>query len=1031
MLIIRNIFFRISLIIIIITLGIFVGEAQQNLELRYNEALTASKMSLIAYQKPLPEIEQELTYEGWIWEHDKDISGLKWTVFNRTLDNGKQEYFISFAGTELSDIRDIVTDVAQAIRIEPILTTQGRKAINVAKELISKADGSENISVMCTGHSLGGLFAQLVTVNTGIFSYPFNPAPLGLSSRWDFNMEPRENLAANNTIRIISKGDPVSATPGAQFGYLIEINVSNQSSRLNVLRNHSMTNLAEALKSNKDAFFTQYKDPKNINRHPLQKPATNMDDFRDVVGFMKDFETIGNELNWIASKTGGKVEAFKNAKDVLDGIIAFSHDMQNTKGPNDWIRGETMQKLTEIGFDIFIDKMKKDAAKSLGISKMPTFGLDEIIQAEREKIIKGKTDINTITRYLDATVGLTWGILGYTYTMTSTGNHQAAMTAASTMENTGKALASVGRYGIEKVIQKYGVDKNVLKAEVYDMFYTANIAKMKNGQSQRKLSEMFDPANLRQLGISNKEIADVDQIVINSNIHISQARSNRSLRNMNSDPTVLIMKIDNFREISQFENNSLIVASRSELERMKSIKSNYRFVMESSGNLQRDKINAKMYNFNTMIYINPVSSSNKLDQPALHENYHTEIPNIDYSKTKKNASNQNNPYVDMDYLLSKMKKRDSPFVKKRDEYPIIKDNTLIFPPKPPPVPIGGPPPPPPPPPVPIHPPTYRRLPAMVGTRQSNIGGVMLSNVATVYPNTSHNTGKGDFSFVFNGNEPILDLDDYKKFCTSLWSVYFDSTPPGISIDPISTDPTVADVQMVRYIGNVINNDLGRVMRDADYKMKKWAVGTEKPEIAGFKDVDQLMASSNINYFGASRRFWFVPEGMHFTSGDGYCIFNGGRMTLKTEYIFLDNKTTKAEPADIAFANFFTDNYTQIASKHPIYQELYDYAKHVSLAHYLKQNKIPLLWFLMANKKFVGHEDSPGTVPQLVKGSKYFKGIQIVGGVNPNVPKGNYVYDAKAIGAINNAVKKQWSKGISSTQSSISKTKQPINIDRGQ
>jgi len=55
-------------------------------------------------------------------------------------------------------------------------------------------------------------------------------------------------------------------------------------------------------------------------------------------------------------------------------------------------------------------------------------------------------------------------------------------------------------------------------------------------------------------------------------------------------------------------------------------------------------------------------------------------------------------------------------------------------------------------------------------------------------------------------------------------------------------------------------------------------------------------------------------------------------------------------------------------------------------------------------------------------------MQIVGGVDPNVPKGNYVYDAKAIRAINNAVNKQWSKGVDPNQATITKTKQPITIE---
>lgn len=282
---------------------------------------------------------------------------------------------------------------------------------------------------------------------------------------------------------------------------------------------------------------------------------------------------------------------------------------------------------------------------------------------------------------------------------------------------------------------------------------------------------------------------------------------------------------------------------------------------------------------------------------------------------------------------------------------------------------------------------------------NNVGGVLLSNSATTSgKDVSLDLSGGNFSMIIDGNAALLEPSVFRQFITSLWSVYFDTSPPGISIDPIAFDTSI-HVQMVRYIGNVINNDLGRVMREADYKMKKWAIGSEKPNISGFKDVDELMSTSNINYYGASRRFWFVPEDMRFIASNNFLMFDTGRMTLKTEYIFLDNKSEKAEPSDIAFANFFTQNYLEIAKKYKIYKELFDYAKYVALSQYLKRNRIPLLWYLLANKNLIVAENSPGTVKQLVKGSKFFEGMQIIGGVDLHTSSGNYVYDDKAIDAL--------------------------------
>ena len=287
---------------------------------------------------------------------------------------------------------------------------------------------------------------------------------------------------------------------------------------------------------------------------------------------------------------------------------------------------------------------------------------------------------------------------------------------------------------------------------------------------------------------------------------------------------------------------------------------------------------------------------------------------------------------------------------------------------------------------------------------SNVGGVMLQGVPRISGSEGANarvdlTG-GNFSLIVEGQRARLAPEAFRKFVTALWSVYYSKQDPGISIDPIA--PGV-DKHLVRYIGKVINNDLGRVMREADYTMKKWAVGTERPDIKGFKDVDDLMARYGFRYVGASRRFWFVPEDMKFKRGGDMLLFEDGRMTVKTEYVF-QNKGVKAEPADEAFAKFFTDHYQEISRRYPIYEELFEYAKMVSLAKYLKEQGIPLFWFLMANKDLVITEDSPGTVDALAKGSDYFKGIQIEGGVDLGF-QGNYVYDEQAIKAINEAISK--------------------------
>jgi len=139
--------------------------------------------------------------------------------------------------------------------------------------------------------------------------------------------------------------------------------------------------------------------------------------------------------------------------------------------------------------------------------------------------------------------------------------------------------------------------------------------------------------------------------------------------------------------------------------------------------------------------------------------------------------------------------------------------------------------------------------------------------------------------------------------------------------------------------------------------------------------------------------------MRFTRLDDLLIFDEGRMTVKTEVESTDEDAI--DPGNQKFSHQLTTRYDELANNYEVLTDLYEYAKLVALAKYLKESGVPLHWFLMANKDLVITEDSPGTVKELAKGSEFFDGITITGGVditqNTNyVYEANYKYDDKAI-----------------------------------
>jgi len=283
---------------------------------------------------------------------------------------------------------------------------------------------------------------------------------------------------------------------------------------------------------------------------------------------------------------------------------------------------------------------------------------------------------------------------------------------------------------------------------------------------------------------------------------------------------------------------------------------------------------------------------------------------------------------------------------------------------------------------------------------SNIGGVMLNNIAKVNTGENHIYNimrSGNFSLVMENSDAIIDHQTFRKFITALWAVYFSDISPGISIDPIA--PNVKK-HIVRYIGNIINTDLARVMREADYHMKKMIVGTERPNILNYKNPDDIHNNYENYYINTWSRFWFVPENFQFTLYDNLLHYNTGKMTLRTEFMF-QNQNKKADPVNEEYARYFTQNYTLLSEIYPIYDELYEYAKLVSIAKYLKNNNVPLFWYLIANKEYVLTEESVSTVKSLCKKSSYFKGLKIIGGVNLN---GKYLLDSISMKAINKGSK---------------------------
>ncbi len=179
-----------------------------------SQAIDSAELSQAAYNPTQP-----FQYNGWQRiDSGTSASGLKWSLFERHV-NGKRELTLAFAGTDVTDVRDWLTNVDQAIpntRRSAIPPHQYREALAIAQRAVTAADRDANTSLVITGHSLGGGLAQYTAAKLGVRGVVFNAAALGLDTIRNLAPSYRDN-PSRQILNISLRQDPVHDATGKLF----------------------------------------------------------------------------------------------------------------------------------------------------------------------------------------------------------------------------------------------------------------------------------------------------------------------------------------------------------------------------------------------------------------------------------------------------------------------------------------------------------------------------------------------------------------------------------------------------------------------------------------------------------------------------------------------------------------------------------------------------------------------------------------------------------------------------------------------
>jgi len=154
---------------------------------------------------------------------------------------------------------------------------------------------------------------------------------------------------------------------------------------------------------------------------------------------------------------------------------------------------------------------------------------------------------------------------------------------------------------------------------------------------------------------------------------------------------------------------------------------------------------------------------------------------------------------------------------------------------------------------------------------------------------------------------------------------------------------ILGLQTVRIDGVPTDSHFATMLVEADYRMKRIAIGLENPAVKGLKS-HLAMLGTNGN---SMQRWWFVPQYDAISrSADALAFqFAGPRAQLLTEEEIADAAGNRFSAATTkksiqAFAKQFSEKFPQLADKSPVFGELQNLIDWTVLIALLQKEQLP-------------------------------------------------------------------------------------------
>lgn len=283
---------------------------------------------------------------------------------------------------------------------------------------------------------------------------------------------------------------------------------------------------------------------------------------------------------------------------------------------------------------------------------------------------------------------------------------------------------------------------------------------------------------------------------------------------------------------------------------------------------------------------------------------------------------------------------------------------------------------------------------------ARVGGVSLDEAATFLADMSDITGSYYDAtldrIVFVGQKstsaPKFNKDD---LAVAIRALFTNHTVPAVSMEFKDPNNTFGDPNMkVLYYGGIEDTQFGKVLLDADYRMKMYAQGYDENKqrinssIAGYKSHWDRYLEKNPNpSLSGYSRWWISPLLVSVKKDDASSsfAFDQVKMQVKTEGLRSDNDPAWNQAAQ-EFADQQTALYDQFAQESPSYFQAKELAKIVAVVKWIQDNNIAtdFTWIQNYQPQYV---PTPREIPRLTTPDRQIGNTtwRMTGGVTYDAP----------------------------------------------